>query len=112
MLRAAVVLCIFSLPTFLSAQTVTFSRSQFVSKGTPVVQADLNGDGITDIVSVAVDPNSKAGFYVMLSKASGGYTAPVFYSSLYSGGSAQVAVVISTMMGKWMSPKSNLLLAT
>jgi hypothetical protein len=92
MLRAAAVLCVFSLPAFLFAQTVTFSKTQFASKGTPFVQADLNGDGITDIVSVSVDPNSKSGFFVMLSKKTGGYSAPVFYSSPYAGAYAQVAV--------------------
>jgi hypothetical protein len=69
-----------------AAQSVTYNRSQYPSKGFPSAQADLNGDGILDLVTIGSGSTGKTGFYLTLSNPDGSYQSPVAYSSPYSGG--------------------------
>jgi hypothetical protein len=75
-----------------AAQSVTYNRSQYPSKGFPSAQADLNGDGILDLVTIGSGSTGKTGFYLTLSNPDGSYQSPVFYSSPYSGGEVSLAL--------------------
>jgi hypothetical protein len=85
-MRSFSICCLIAFSSIAFSQTVTFSPSQYPNKGIPGAQADLNGDGILDIVSARMDNGGKTGFYVTLSNSSGGYNAPVFYGSPYNNG--------------------------
>jgi hypothetical protein len=82
MLRCVVLLLLVS--AFSSAQTVTYSSNQAPSKGIPTAQADINGDGILDIVSLPLSNAGVFGFYLTLSNSDGTYKAPIFYASPYN----------------------------
>jgi len=93
MLRSTFVFCIVTISTVTFSQTVTFTRSQFANHGAPTAQADLNGDGLLDIVSPGAQLNpSMNGFYVTLSNLNGSYQAPVFYAPPYQGNPSAVAL--------------------
>lgn len=79
---------------FCIGQAITFTHSQYPTQGQPVTQADLNGDGILDIVSVGwSDAANQNGFWVTLSNSDGSYQPPVFYHSPYTtGGTASVVL--------------------
>src|SRR4051812_38149937 len=94
MLRISVLLptLITSIVCFSFGQDVSFKSTIFPSHGAVAVQADLNGDGILDVISPAPKSDfSKNGFYVMLSNSDGTYQAPVFYTSPYPGDDNVVA---------------------
>ena len=91
MLRRISVFCLVALTTAFS-QTVTLTSTPYPSKGVLAAQADLNGDGILDLVSLGLNAAGKTGFYVTLSNPDGSYGPPVFYTSPYQGGTVSVAL--------------------
>ena len=95
MLRSLVipVFCLVVLSTATLSQSISFARKQVASHGFPSAQADLNGDGILDIVNPGNDlTRDKNGFFVELSNPNGSYQAPVFYTSPYQGNSNSVVL--------------------
>jgi FG-GAP-like repeat len=82
MLRCVLLLLLVS--AFSSAQTVTYSRNQTSSRGIPAAQADINGDGILDIVSLPLSNAGVFGFYLTLSNSDGTHQAPAFYANPYN----------------------------
>ncbi len=87
-----IVLCFAILTTAAFSQSVSFGHKRYASKAFPTAQADLNGDGVLDLVTVGGNATGKTGFYVTLSNPDGSYQAPVFYTSPYAGGAVSIAL--------------------
>ena len=80
MLRAVSVLCFLGLCVAAFGQSITYTHGEYPSKGFPGTQADMNGDGILDMVTTGTGPTGKFGFYVTLSNPDGSYQTPTFYT--------------------------------
>jgi len=92
MLRAVTVLCSLGLCVAAFGQSITYTHGEYPSKGFPGTQADMNGDGILDMVTTGTGPTGKVGFYVTLSNPDGSYQTPAFYTSPYNGGTGNVVL--------------------
>lgn len=91
MRRISVLLLALSLSTLSLGQAITFNAADYSGKGAPAAPADLNGDGILDIVAPGRNADNVNGFYVTLSNSDGGYQAPAFYTGKY-GSTTAIAV--------------------
>src|SRR6267378_3689 len=92
MLRAVTVLCSLGLCVAAFGQSITYTHGEYPSKGFPGTQADMNGDGILDMVTTGTGPTGKVGFHVTLSNPDGSYQTPAFYTSPYNGGTGNVVL--------------------
>ncbi|MGH9504784.1 MAG: FG-GAP repeat domain-containing protein [Terriglobales bacterium] len=92
MFGRVLVFCFVTVATSTFAQNLNFTQGRYPSQGVMAAQADLNGDGILDIVSLGLNAAGKTGFYVTLSNPDGSYNSPVFYTSPYHGGTVSIAL--------------------
>ncbi len=74
---------------------VTYTDKQHAAKGYPYASVDLDGDGVSDLISIgteALAADSRWGFYVSLSHGDGTFAPPVFYGPPAPSGSSSLAI--------------------
>lgn len=97
MTRALALLTCVTCSVLCMGQAITYTPETYPAQGQPAAQGDLNGDGITDIVTIGSYSRDGGntysnGFWVMLSNTDGSYQTPVFYAAPYNGPVSSIAL--------------------